>query len=201
MKLPIKQSLALSASVIAVVGLVVAPMTASAVTDGPDGANVTLNIGPTLTMSVSNTATFSITPDGTGVASSNNDTVTVSTNNSTGYKLQLKDLDATTTLGSSGITAHTGTAAVPTALTTVNTWGYRLDGGAGFGAGPTTAQTNVPSLTSTLWAGITASWVDIKTTNTTASNEANQVFFAALANSTIPTGSYVEAIQYQSVTN
>lgn len=201
MKIALKQSLALGTGVLTLAGLVIAPMSASAVTQGPTSANVTATINPTLTMNVSNTASFSITPDATGKASSNFDTVTISTNNTAGYKLQLKDADATTTLGTSTIAAHTGTAAAPTALTTVNTWGYRLDGGAGFGAGPTAAQTDVAALTSTSWAGITTSFVDIKTTNSTATAEENKVFYAAKVDSSIPTGEYIEAVQYQSVTN
>ncbi len=125
MKLVLKQSLAATTGILTLAGLVIAPMTASAapVTQGPTSANVTATINPTLTMSVSNTASFAITPDATGKASSGFDTVTISTNNTAGYKLQLKDADATTTLGSSAISAKTGTAAAPTPLTTVNTWG------------------------------------------------------------------------------
>ncbi len=202
MKQSIKSALAISAGMVAVVGAVLAPTGVGAVSSTAN-TTVTAQIQPVITISSGPTVNISITPNGTGLASSNSDTVLVSTNRSTGYTLNLKDADATTSLGAS-ITAHTGTVAAPTALTTNNTWGFRVDDASvytGFTAGPTSAETNVAALTSTKWAGITAAGANIKTTSTPGANNSTTVWYAAKVDTTIADGNYSDIVTYTATTN
>ena len=142
---------------IAVLGA--ASLSGAAVFAASNSSNTVINaaIGSTISISTSGTVTLNITPTASGSATSASDTVSVSTNNATGYTLQLADADATVTLTNGGntIAAASGTFAAPAALG-VNTWGYRIDGAGTFGAGPTSAQSNVASLSGT-WAAVPAS--------------------------------------------
>ena len=123
------------------VGAVALPTAAGAAT-----TSTTINsaISSVISVFTSNgTVTANVTPTGAGAQTIASDTLTVSTNNSLGYTLQIADSDATTTLvsGSNTIAASTGTQASP-AVQSANTWGYRVDGVGGFGAGPTSGQSS-----------------------------------------------------------
>lgn len=190
------------AAVVAVVGAVIVPAATFAASNP---ANTTINAGvsPVISISTSATVNLAIIPTGSGSATSASDTVLVSTNKSNGYTLNLKDADATTSLGAS-IAAHTGTVAAPTALTTNNTWGFRVDDASvytGFGAGPTAAETDVAALTSVKWAGITAGGADIKTTTAPATNNSTTVWYAAKVDTNIADGTYSDIVTYTATTN
>ncbi|HSW91389.1 MAG TPA: hypothetical protein VLG09_01950, partial [Candidatus Saccharimonadales bacterium] len=102
------------------------------------------------------TVTVNVTPTGAGAQTIASDTLTVSTNDTLGYTLQIADTDATTTLvsGANTIAASAGTQASPVAQAT-NTWGYRVDGLGGFGAGPTSGQSSA-AIGAIKFAGIPA---------------------------------------------
>lgn len=152
-------------------------------------ANTTINANINSIISVSATPTVNITAtpgvsDGVGTG---NATVSVSTNNASGYNLSIKDLDSNTSLtsatASASISAHDGTALAPTALG-VNKWGYRL---AGFGAD--------------LYAGVTASDVQIKTTSTTANDDQTVVTFAVRVDATQKSATdYTDTVVFTAVT-
>lgn len=157
----------------AVLGVTLSPVVASAVT-----ANTTINatLDASISISTSSTVAISATPTAGGVVSSNSDAVSVSTNNTAGYTLTLADGDATRNLVSGGNNI-VPEASAPAAASTLdnNSWGWRVDSVSGFGAGPTSQETNNGSSTTT-WAGIpaTGSPFTIKTTATTASTTARQ---------------------------
>lgn len=167
------------------------------------GTTVNVNIGSAISISTSGTVNLSITPAGGGSASSASDSVAVSTNNATGYKLLLADSDSNNTLakGSDTIVATSGTFAAPAALAN-NSWGYRIDGSGSFGAGTTTAQSNVASLSGT-WAKVPLSGSPdtLKTTATTATNDTTTVWYGAKVDTTLPNGTYQGTVTYTATTN
>lgn len=188
--------------VLAAFAVLATPVLASAAVD-TDNTTINATIGSTITMTTSGTVALGITPDGDGQASSASDTVTVSTNNALGYNLTLADSDATTTLASGGntLTAHAGTQGTPTTLAN-NTWGYRVVSVGGFGAGATSAETNVDSLANT-WAGVpaTGSPNTLKNTGSTATNDVTTVWYGAKADTTKPNGVYTGTVTYTATTN
>lgn len=180
-------------------GMVFVPVAASAAT-----ANTTILtvIGSTISVSSSGTVNINITPVTGGSQSSAADTVSVSTNNTTGYTLKLADSDATTDLvsGSNTITAHTGTQTTPTALAN-NSWGYHVDSVGGFDADGA-AEDNVT--TSTIkYAGVpaNASPNTLKTTSSTASGDTTTVYYGVKADTTKPNGIYSDTVTYTATTN
>lgn len=176
----------------------VAPVAASAATDTTTISSV---VGATLTMANSNNVSLNANPTSGTVQTTAKDTVTVSTNNSGGYNLSIKDSDSDTDLqdGSNAIAATSGTAAAPTALT-AGTWGYRVDGRAGFGAGPTSTLSS-GALGSVTYAGVTASDVQVKSTSATASNDATDFWYSVAVNTSQPTGTYTDEVTYTAVVN
>ncbi len=201
MKQPIKSALSVSAGVVAVVGLVLAPAAVNAVSDT---ANTTVNatVGSTITVTTTgDPVTLAITPTPTGSLSSGSDVVTVNTNNAAGYVLALSDSDATNTLtnGTDSFTSHAGTVAVPTALAN-NTWGFAVAGG-NFDASYA-AEPNAQGST-TKWAGVPASGapVTIKTTAAVATNETTTVWYAAEATTAMSNGTYTGVVTYTATTN
>jgi len=201
MKQIVKTSLAVSTSVFAVAALVFAPtLQASAVTSP---TTITATIAPIITMTSGATVAFTMTPASWGgVAESNaSNTVTVNTNNSTGYVLKLKDSDATLTLtGAAGsIAASANTFASPAVLAT-NSWGYGV-GGLGTFSASYSSQTDVTS--STLkYAGIAATDATLKTTAVTAAGDVTTVWYGAKIDTTKATGAdYTDAVTYTATTN
>lgn len=186
----------------AALAVAITPVVASAASQT---ANTTINatIGSTISITTSSTVALAITPDANGQSSSASDTVTVNTNNAAGYVLTLADSDATTTLANGGnsLAAHAGTQAVPTTLAN-NTWGYRVVSVGGFGAGATSAETNVDTLALT-WAGVpaTGSPNTLKTTATTATNDTTTVWYGAKADTSKPNGVYTGTVTYTATTN
>jgi hypothetical protein len=188
-------------SVVAIVGVVLSPVAAAAI-----GANTTINatIGSTISMTTSSTVAIAVTPTASGAMSSASDTVSVTTNNATGYALTLANGDATTSLanGANTILADAGTQGTPTAGLTNNRWGYRVDGVGGFGAGPTTAESNVAS-SARSWAGVPATGAPntLKTTAATASADTTTVWYGVKADTTKPNGVYTDSVTYTATTN
>lgn len=154
-------------------------------------------------MSGSNTV-VNVTPSGGGACTVASDTVSVLTSNDTGYTLTLNTATTANAMtGASTIAASSGTAASPTTLA-MNTWGYRVDGLSGFGAGPTSAVSNgsVPSVT---FAGVPPS--DQAATPVASSNvlanpaEETTVWYGLCADGSITSGSYSVDVTYTAVTN
>lgn len=157
----------------------------------------------TLTSSVSLSA--DITPSGAATCTVVKDDVSVRTGSSTGYTLQVSDSDTDTGLNKSGggtIAATTGTRTAPSTLT-ANKWGYRIDNLAGFGAGPTSAASNV-SIPAVQFAGMPVlGSADLIATKASAASvaEVTPVWYGLCLNTSIPTGSYTDTVIYTAITN
>lgn len=204
MKQQLKSRLTTAAAIAGVVGIALAPVAASAATSN---STIRATIGTSISITSGTTVTMNIIPAAGGSQSSVSDTVTVTTNNATGYLLSLKDADATLTLtnGANTIAAHSGTIAAPTALAN-NTWGFAMATGSmtgitnGFDASYS-ALTDVASST-TKWAGITAADQSLKSTTTAAGGgDANTVWYSAKADPTKPIGNYDDLVTYTAVTH
>lgn len=199
----IKQSLYRFGALAAVVGVALSPVVASAAVDTK---NTTINavVGSSISMTTSGTVNLNVTPTATGSMTSASDTVTVATNNATGYNLQLSTADGTNTLvnGGNTIVADAGTQASPTSTLTNNSWGYRVDGLGGFGAGPTTAENNVAS-SSRSWAGVPTSSAPntLKTTATTTASDVTTVWYGVKVDTSKPNGTYSDIVTYTATTN
>lgn len=186
---------------IAVLALLAIPAIANAATAS---TTVSSTISPVISLLSSNgTVNINATPTGSGVQTIASDTVTVSTNDTAGYTLKLGETGASGALVSGGnsIAAVSGTQASPVAET-ANTWGYRLDGVGGFGAGPTSAVSNV-AISSAKFAAIpaTASPDTLKTTSSTASNDTTTVWYGVAVNTSQPTGTYTNSVTYTATAN
>lgn len=203
-----KKALASWGTAVAVVGVVLVPVATQAATD-TDNTVITATVDPTISMTTSGTLGITVTPGASAVESVYDDVVTISTNNTLGYTLALKDSDATLTLtkGSDTIAAHAGTSASPTALAT-NSWGWKVDNSdaAGtefplnaFNAGPSADVANSTSSTG-LYAGITASDVVVRSTASTASNQVTNVWYGVRVDASKPNGNYTDTITYTATT-
>jgi hypothetical protein len=170
-------------------------------------ANTTINaqIQPVISVGSSTTVALSITPASGGSISSASDTVTVNTNDSAGYNLTLSDGDTNTSLvnGVNTITAHSGTQAVPTTMTTNNKWGYRVDNVGGFGAGPGAVLNSVAS-SSLTWAGVPSSsspnTLKSPTSPSGVGGDTTTVWYATRVDQTIPSGTYTDTVTYTATT-
>lgn len=189
-------------AVILLLGVLAVPTIAGAATTS---TTVSSAISSVISVFTSNgTVTANVVPTGAGAQTIASDTLTVSTNDSLGYTLQIADTGATTTMTSGGnsIAASTGTQTTPV-VQAVNTWGYRVDGVGGFGAGPTSGQSSTAISGTIKFAGMpaTGSPNTIKTTATTASNDTTTVWYGVAANTTQPSGTYSGSVTYTAVAN
>jgi len=177
------------------------PVLAAAATTS---TTISSNISAVISLLSSNgTVNVNVTPTGSGAQTIASDTVTVSTNDSSGYTLQLAETSAASALTSGGNTvpASSGTQATPVAMA-ANTWGYRVDGLGGFGAGPTSSASS-QAIGATKFAAVpaTASPNTLKTTAGTASNDTTTVWYGVAANTSQATGTYTNSITYTVTAN
>ena len=184
------------------------PIIASAAADSST-STVSATVSSVISISTPGTVSISVTPTANGMLSSASDTVTVSTNNITGYNLKLADSDATTSLSDGAghtIAASSNNMAGATTLTS-GTWGFALASGT-TGIAPNnfdasySSVTNVTGATSK-WAGVPASGsgVVIKSTSANATNDTTSVFYAVKIDTTQPTGTYSDTVTYTALTN
>jgi hypothetical protein len=135
------------------------------------------------------------------------DTVSVLTDASTGYTLKIADSDTSNQLAGatsgSNVAATSGTAALPSVLS-ANTWGYRVDGAGGFGAGPTNTQSNgsIPSV-SFAAVPLSSGTADTIASTTSAADPADDttVWFGMCANTSLASDTYTDNIIYTAVVN
>lgn len=195
-------------SKVAYIGVAIALFATSGVAiAASDNENTTINVsvGSTISMTTTGTVNLAATPvSGASKQAIDFDSVKVSTNNSSGYNLKIKDSDATLTLNKVGggtIANSSATPASPSALSD-NTWGWRVDSSSigSFGAGPTSTYSN-GSTTSDKFATISTSDYTIKTTSTTASDDETKVFYSIRVNTSTPSGVYTDIVTYTATTN
>lgn len=158
-----------------------------------------------LSLSSSGSVTLNVVPTTSTRCTTASDSVQVTTSSSTGYMLQLANIDTATSLqGASrggSIAAATGTATSPQPLA-ANQWGYRLDQGA-FGAGPTSASSNTP-LPSLTYAGVPASNspATLRAPNGSVSSpDQTLVWYTVCANTNLPADSYSDTVRYTALVN
>lgn len=159
----------------------------------------------TITLTDTGTPTLTVVPTPSGVCSVQSDTVSVLTDSTTGYSLTMTTSTTNNTMqgASTSLAASSGTSSAPVTLA-VNTWGYRVDGLAAFGAGPTTAQSSgsVPSVT---FAGVPASnqsSTQVAFSNSPANPAVDtKVWYGVCANASIPVDTYSATVVYTAVTN
>lgn len=161
------------------------------------------NIG----LSSSSTLSLNVTPSGAStMCTVASDSVTVTTSASTGYTLKLNDGDTSSQLTRSGggtINPITGSAASPATLTP-DSWGYRVDGTAGFGAGPTSAVSNgfTPAQTFAP-VPISTATPDTLTTSSTAvtTGATTSVWYGLCVSTATGSGSYSDSVVYTATIN
>jgi hypothetical protein len=147
----------------------------------------------------SGTVNVNVTPTGSGAQTIASDTVTISTNDTNGYTLQLAESSATTTLDYSTYTipASAGTQTTPVVMA-VNTWGYRVDSLGGFGAGPTSPASSAAISGTIKFAGIPvpASPNTLVTAPGTATNATTTVWYGVAVNTSQASGTYTNTVTY-----
>lgn len=158
-----------------------------------------------ISITTSNTINIALQPTTSSVYSIQKDSVVVTTNSPLGYSLSLQSNSATSknlVNGPYSLAASTGTPASPVVLQ-ANTWGYRLDGQASFGAGPTSAVTNAPS-SSLTFAGIPLSGspqqIYSKNTESGVGGDTINVWYGTRANTSVPAGTYTQTVVYTATT-
>ncbi len=178
-----KSSIVLGAALVA--GL----LSGGSVLAATSSANTTVNANVQSVISLTTSGTVSLTPvPGAGV-DSGVDTVTVNTNSSNGYILNLKATTSNQLVsGANSIAATSGSWAIPATMST-NSWGYRIDGLGNFGAGTST------------YAAVTTAGQNLKTTSTTAVNDVTSVLYGAQVTSSQPSGVYSGQVTYTATTN
>jgi hypothetical protein len=158
-----------------------------------------------ITLSSGGAVNIDVTPTQTGTCSIASDIVSVLTDSTAGYTVQLASSTTDTNLvnGASTIATSSGTAATP-AILTPNAWGWRIDGLSGFGAGPTSAQSNITAPVSG-FAGVPASNAAPATikTSSTAANPAvdTTVWYGLCADTSALNGTYTTQVTYTATTN
>lgn len=158
-----------------------------------------------ITLTSGGTVHLDVTPATGGRCTIQSDTASVLTDDSNGYTLTLADNTTNTALddGSATIPATTATIGSPAALS-ANKWGYRVDGLGSFGAGPTTAQSNI-SIPSTVFAGVKASnlTADTIASTSTAADPAQvtTIWYGACADTSLSSGVYTTQVTYTAVAN
>lgn len=188
------------ATFVSLLGVVAISIGVSAAT-----ANTTISsvISSVISITTNGTVNVNVVPTGAGAQTIAKDTTTVSTNDTNGYTLQLEESTATTALtsGSNTIPASSGTQASPVTMAT-NTWGYRVDGIGGFGAGPTSAQSSaaISSLTFAKVA-VSGSPNTLKTTSTVAVSDTTDVWYGVAVNTSQPSGTYTNGVTYTATAN
>ncbi|MCL2037789.1 hypothetical protein FWG95_02180 [Candidatus Saccharibacteria bacterium] len=195
------QAAAASVGVAAMAVFAVAPG-AFAATDNSSTV-INANLGSTISVTSGATVTLNVTPTASGSITTASDTVTVTTNDSNGYTLTLATSGASNALvgtPSGTIAASAGTMAAPVTLA-ADTWGYRVDGVGGFGAGPTTAVNN-QATESHSWAAVPVSGSadTINTTTGATSGENTTVWYGLNATTAKAGGVYTNTVVYTATT-
>lgn len=158
-----------------------------------------------ITITSDGSVSVNVVPTSSGACTIQNDTVSVLTDDSGGYLLQVANSNTNTGLinGSHTISSSSASQSSPSALT-ADSWGYRVDGVGGFGAGPTTSQSNT-SLNSILFAQIPPSNGTpdtIANTSVPADPAVNtSVWYSVCANTSVVSGTYSTQVTYTAVAN
>lgn len=193
--------------VVALVGVNVAALTIPMLASASDTAQTTIGLtinSVMISYSSSGTVTLgAITPTSGGLQSTNDDVVSGDTNDGGGYNVTLQENSASSTAmlsGSNTLPTSAGTTTSPVGLA-ANTWGWRMDGVAGFGSGPTSTISNA-SPSSLTYAAIPANASPYTIINTSsAGSSSTDVWYSAMVNTSQPSGAYSTTVLYTFATN
>lgn len=171
--------------------------------DGSYGACTYNSCG--ITLASNGTVSLPVTPASGIKCTVQSDAVAVTTDSSTGYTLTFKNSATNSNLssGSGNIPTSGATTSAPTVLA-ANTWGYRVDGLGSFGAGPTSAATNVavPGVT---FAGVPTSSASADTlaTSSVAANPTvtTNVWYGVCVDTSVTAATYSSSVTYTAVVN
>jgi hypothetical protein len=169
-------------------GAAILPSVVSAANPATDTGTTTVNVSVGSVITLGNgTTDVNIAPT-VGQTGTAVQTLTVTTNSSSGYQLKIAMNSASTSLvsGANNITATTnGTTA---GLLQNNTWGYNY-------------STSNVAASDFLSIPSQGSPVTIASSTTTASAVPTYVTFGALPTASLPTGTYAGSVLYTAVTN
>lgn len=207
MAIPVKQKAKIAAWAVVAAAVATAPITVSAASQ-TSNTTITTDVQAVISISSGANVGLNLLPDATGVISSASNTVTVSTNVPAGYTLAIKDSDATTTLASGGNSFATNASPTTADALANGEWGWAVPS-ATTGVGVTGFDASYAALTSSsvltsTWAGVNANAganVTVKTRSGTATGDTTDVWFAARANTSQPSGQYTGAVTYTATTN
>lgn len=171
-----------------------------------ESSNTIVNslVSSVVTVSSNGPVSIDLTPTASSVTSIAGDTVSVSTNSSTGYVLTMS-VNSTTSnqlvKDADTINATSGTYSTPAVLD-LNSWGYRIDGLGSFGAGPTSAITNLAS-SSLTWASVpvSTSAQTIRSSSVPVINDTISVWYGVRINLAKPAGTYTNTVIYTATAN
>ena len=158
-----------------------------------------------ITLSSNSSLSLNITPTASGKCTIHSDSPSVLTDDTDGYTLTVADNSTNTSLvnGASSIPTTSGTVSSPSTLSG-NSWGFRVDGLGGFGAGPTTDQDNV-ARGSITFSSIKASNATADTIASTSGAAdpavATTVWYGACADTSVSSGTYTTQVLYTAVAN
>ena len=153
----------------------------------------TLAIQPTLAVTLPNTVNFEVQPTAAGAVASGSATLSISTNNETGYSLYLSTADDDNALYSINPDTKQTIAALTKENTaaasfTNNTWGYNLSKDA---ATDSTTYQSVP----------TTQPSDPQITTEAPTTDTYNLTFAAKVDSSLPSGTYTNTVTVSVVAN
>jgi hypothetical protein len=205
---------------LATAGLMMAPIFASSVTQAVGTTVQSVVSGSITAFSNTNPATTSI--DVSSVAgvkqSINKDTVSISTNNATGYTLKLADADTSNAMcitpggACTGIPATAATSAAPAFMSTANQWGYHIDDGTTLWCSTATlcaSGLGLPVTSAAASATLKFAQVPLssgtadtlKITATTASSDTTPVYYGINVDPTQASGTYKDNVVYTATVN
>jgi hypothetical protein len=205
---------------LATAGLMLSPLFASSMTQAVDTTVQTVVAGSITAFTNTNPTNTSIdVSSASGVKQTiNKDTVSISTNNATGYTLKLIDSDTSNALcvtpggACTGIPSTAATSAAPAIMSSANQWGYHIDDGttlwcstatlcaSGLGLPSTSAATSATLKFAKV--PLSSGTADtIKTTATTASSDTTPVYYAVNVDPTQASGTYKDDVVYTATVN
>ena len=186
-------------------GLFIFMISTAAVSALTANTTVSSSIGSVISLLTTNgTVNADVVPSSGGAQTISSDTITVSTNDTSGYTLTLAETGASSALASGGntIPASAGSQGTPVTMS-VNTWGYAVQNIGGFNTSGY-ASANSTAINGTLkFAAVpaTGSPNTLKSTSGTATNDTTTVWYGVAVNTSQPFGTYTNSVTYTATTN
>jgi hypothetical protein len=194
-----------AAALIGGMGLVfVSPIAVSAATDS-ENTTINASVDSTITLTQStSTVNLALSPTSGAVESQGHVSLTVDTNNATGYTLTINDQDTDNTLNqtspAASFAASSGTATTPVALV-ANTWGYHIDSWASSGTGADATST-APTTVKFAAVPLSSGTADTLATTSAPGSGSKDVYFGAQADATQTSGTgYTDTVVFTATTN